>query len=262
MKKYLLILLMFPSIANATQIVYPVTYGPTSQVTNITLNGNNNAVSSVVNGKLDNTNADTTDGYRFYQSVAVLPSAGNQGSVYFLTSDDTLNFDTGTAFNKSVSVNSPVNGDMLYYNSGWNRLAIGASGFPLLINGAIPSYGELTTASTVSGAAITSLPSVPSGAGQLPLVNLGINITSYGSSTTTGSAVTSGPLKIVFGATSVGSGGVTVTGLPFTSSSTYSCFVTSANAGSGSACSIISASSFSMATVTGTQTFQWMAIGT
>lgn len=136
---------MIPTICQATQIVYPVTYGPTSQVTNVTLNGNNSAISNVVNGNLDNTNANTTSGYRFYQTVSVLPSSGSQGAVYFLTSDNTLNFDTGSAFNKSVSVNSPVNGDMLYYNSGWSKLAIGSNNAVIMSNGSIPTYSSNPT---------------------------------------------------------------------------------------------------------------------
>jgi hypothetical protein len=173
MKYLLLILFLIPSICQATQIIYPAVYGPTSTVTNVTLNGDNSAISNVVNGGLDNGNANTTAGYRFYQTVAVLPSAGNQGAVYFLTSDNSLNFDTGSVFNKSISVNSPVNGDSVYYNSGWNRLAIGTTGTPIISNGTIPSYGEITASSTVSGASLISLSSTPSGAGIIPVANVG-----------------------------------------------------------------------------------------
>lgn len=146
MKKILLILaLIIPNAAQAAQIVYPTIYGPNSQVTNVTLNGNNNAISAAVNGGLDNSNANTTSGYRFYQTVAVLPAAGSQGAVYFLTSDNSLNFDTGSAFNKSVSVNSPVSGDTVYYNSGWNRLGIGTSGQVITSNGSVPSWSSNPT---------------------------------------------------------------------------------------------------------------------
>lgn len=165
-------LLMVPSICNATQIVYPVTYGPNSQVTNLTLNGNNSAISNVVNGNLDNSNANTTSGYRFFQTVAVLPSAGNQGTVYFLTSDNSLNFDTGSVFNKSVSINSPVNGDMLYYNSGWNRLAIGTSGLPIVSNGSIPTYASISMVNSVSGSSLSGLNLTPASANQLPATNI------------------------------------------------------------------------------------------
>lgn len=101
MRKLILIPFLFLSVtAYATQINYGTTYSPTGQVTNVNLNGNFNNVKQVVNGKLDNTNADTTSGFRFYQTVSVLPAAGTQGATYFLTSDNSLNFDNGSSFSK------------------------------------------------------------------------------------------------------------------------------------------------------------------
>ncbi len=160
MKKIIITILLFliPSISNATQISYGTTYAPNGQVTSVNLNGNFNNVSTVVNGKLDNTNADTTNGYRFYKTVSVLPAAGDQGAVYFLTSDNTLNFDNGSSFTKSVSVSIPVQGNIIYYNgSGWVVLAPSTTGTPLITNGASanPSYGQVTATSTVSSTALT-----------------------------------------------------------------------------------------------------------
>src|SRR5690348_12934729 len=83
----------------ATQISYPTTWSVNDTVTNVKLNGNNNAVSSVVNGNLDNTNMAT--GYFLFQSVGALPSAGTQGRVDFLTTDNSLNLDTGSAWAKT-----------------------------------------------------------------------------------------------------------------------------------------------------------------
>ena len=119
-KLFLLLLFIFPTLVSATQIQYGTTYAPNGQVTNTNLNGNFNNISNVVNGNIDNTNVNTTSGYRLYQTVAVLPSAGNQGAVYFLTSDNSLNFDNGSSFTKSVSVASPSTNSVPYYNgSSW-----------------------------------------------------------------------------------------------------------------------------------------------
>lgn len=129
MKKIFLVILFanFINISYASNIVTPTVYPNNGTVTAANLNGNFTAVNQIVNGGLDNTNANTTQGYRFYQTVSNLPSAGNQGATYFLTSDNTLNFDTGSIFNKSVSLNSPVNGNIPYYNSGWTELSVGTS---------------------------------------------------------------------------------------------------------------------------------------
>ncbi|MES1987155.1 MAG: hypothetical protein V4440_03840 [Pseudomonadota bacterium] len=97
---YSLILLIFSSTCQASVVTTPYVYSVGDTVTNVKLNSNQNAVTNVVNGGLDNTNANTTNGYRFFQTVAALPSAGSQGAVYFLTSDNSLNFDTGSAFGK------------------------------------------------------------------------------------------------------------------------------------------------------------------
>ncbi len=117
MKKLLvLILILFCSQAYATTVTIPTTYAPNGTVTSTNLNGNFTALANTVNGGLDNDNANTTGGYRFYKTVAVLPSAGSQGAVYFLTSDNSLNFDTGSTFIKSVSVSSPSANQVPVYN--------------------------------------------------------------------------------------------------------------------------------------------------
>lgn len=146
MKKILFLIafiLILTGNVYAAILVYPTTYGPTSTVTNITLNSNNTAISQVLNGGLDNTNANTTQGYRFFQTVAVLPSPGSQGSVYFLTSDNSLNFDNGSAFAKSVSVISPTANQIPVYNgSQWiptNTSVYMPSGAIIMWHGTIAS---------------------------------------------------------------------------------------------------------------------------
>lgn len=153
MKKILCAMALLLSSCNhafATQIVYPTVYGPTSQVTNVTLNGNNNAISNVVNGSLDNTNANTISGYRFYQTVSSLPAAGNTGQVYYLTTDNSLNFDTGSSYIKTIApTGSPVQGNVLIYGStGLVYTTTGSAGAVLVSGGAAqnPTFTTMSTA--------------------------------------------------------------------------------------------------------------------
>lgn len=137
-KLFLYIFLIIPSLAHAGVITIPTVYQTGGSVTAPNLNGNFTAVTQVVNGGLDNTNANTTSGYRFFQTVSALPSAANQGAVYFLTTDNTLNFDTGGSYVKSVTISgTPARGDIIYYNgTAWVDLAAGTSGQALLTQGA------------------------------------------------------------------------------------------------------------------------------
>lgn len=82
----------------ATDVDIPTTYSTNGTVTATNLNGNFTAVAQKINGGLDNENADTTNGYRFYEIKSSLPSAGSQGRTVFLTSNNSLNFDTGSAW--------------------------------------------------------------------------------------------------------------------------------------------------------------------
>lgn len=154
-------LLIIPKLVFATQIVYGTVYAPNGTVTSVNLNGNFSNVSSVVNGKLDNTNADTTSGYRFYQTVSVLPASGNQGAVYFLTSDNSLNFDNGSSFSKSISVINPVAGDLIYYDgAAWQRLAKGTAGQYLQMNAAAtaPQWTSFTGMIVMWSGTIATIP--------------------------------------------------------------------------------------------------------
>ena len=102
MKRLLLILLLLCSPVYADSITMPQ-YGPNSTLTNVNLNKRWNLLTNEINGSLNNTNADTAAGFRFHEILGVLPAAGNQGRVVFLTTDDTLYFDDGTQF-RAVAV--------------------------------------------------------------------------------------------------------------------------------------------------------------
>ncbi len=159
MKKILFLFLLLTSTAYADTLVIPTTYSVNGQVTSTNLNGNNQAIASIINGGLDNNNANTASGYRFFETRSTLPSVGSQGRVVFLTSDNTLNFDTGSTFVKSVAVpTTPVQGDIIYYDgASWNILTHGISGQYLQTQGAgaNPAWGNavnLTGTQTIAGA--------------------------------------------------------------------------------------------------------------
>lgn len=93
-------------------------YGPKSTLTSSNLNQRWNLLTNEVNSGLDNTNADTTNGFRFHEILGSLPAAGNQGRTVFLTTDDTLYFDDGNSFrgvavlsnNQTFTGNNTFNG--------------------------------------------------------------------------------------------------------------------------------------------------------
>lgn len=145
MRLLFILLFMICDHAFATQITYPTIWSVNDTVTNVKLNNNNNAVSSVVNGNIDNTN--TASGYFLYQLVAALPSAGTQGKVDFLTSDNSLNLDNGSAWLKTVTPTGTLaTGQIPLYNSSWGLLTPGAQYLPLVSNGisSLPSYQNLS----------------------------------------------------------------------------------------------------------------------
>lgn len=153
-KIVILALMLIPScrMAFATQIVYPTIWGTNDTVTNVKLNNNNNAVSNVVNGNIDNTN--TAPGYSLFQVVAGLPPAGTQGRVDFVTANNTLNLDTGSAWITTITPNGALStGNIPYYNGAWQQLSPGAQGLPLVSNGvsSLPSYQMLPAQGIVGG---------------------------------------------------------------------------------------------------------------
>lgn len=295
MKRLVLLFILFiPTVSNASPIIYGTVYAPNGTVTSANLNGNFTNVSQVVNGGLDNTNANTTQGYRFYQTVAVLPSPGNMGAVYFLTSDDTLNFDTGSSFIKTVGVNvNPAQGDVIYYgSSGWTDLTAGTSGQSLITGGASanPSWGfpsGLNISSQSQGDIIyyngANWIRLPAGLATQVLVTAGPSANpqwasvptvfhNYGTSTSSFTNLTDTSfLKISQGTTtSIGSTGTfTITNLPFTSSTSYIMVTTQVDGGT-TGVGVVTQTSGSQATITNTtnpaganasHTFNWIAIG-
>ena len=146
------ILLLLTTPCWAATLTIPTSYSTNGQVTSTNLNGNFTAVAAVVNGGLDNTNVDTASGYRLPETKSSLPTAGTQGRVIFLTSDNSLNFDTGAAWIKAISVSgTSAQGDVIYYNGvSWASLATGTSGQYLKANGAAsnPSWATLPSDTT------------------------------------------------------------------------------------------------------------------
>ncbi len=223
MKKILFLFLLITNTCYATQITTPYIYSTNDTVTNVKLNSNQNAITNVINGGLDNTNANTTTGYHFYQTVGALPSAGNQGSVYYLTSDNSLNFDTGSTFNKSVTSNSPSNGDTLYYNTGWNDLTIGANNTLMSSNGSVPSWGKTIGTSANNIVQLDSSSRLPAVDGS-QLTNSFAQIFDYGVSATASTPRVLSTIKITYGNISVANKSSTnITTLPYTSSTSYKC---------------------------------------
>ncbi len=152
-KLFLTILLIFSflSLASADKVDKFFNYGVNSEVNNLRLNGNIDNILRVINGGLDNTNADVTDGFRFIEILSALPLAGEEGRAVFLTTDDTFNFDTGTAFNAVITVpGTPAQGEILYFDGIWQRLAVGTLGQFLQTQGASadPSWQKVDLADT------------------------------------------------------------------------------------------------------------------
>lgn len=167
----LLLLLLLSTPSFAAEVELPTTYANGGTVTASNLNGNFTAITAQVNGGLDNDNADTTSGYRFFETRATLPSAGSQGRVVFQTSDNSLNLDNGSAWLATITPTGTLaTGKIPYYNSGWTMLAPGAQYYALVSNGAssLPSYQQIDLANGVTGL----LPLATRVSGNLPVTNL------------------------------------------------------------------------------------------
>lgn len=139
------------SNAQASLIVTPTSWSNGDTVTAAKLNGNQNAITTVVNGDLDNTNL--ASGYKLFQVVPTLPSAGNHGAVAFLTSNNTLNLDSGSAWLSTVTPSGTLaTGQIPYYNSGWQLLSPSSSGLALVSNGSssLPSYQAVSLSSGIT----------------------------------------------------------------------------------------------------------------
>jgi hypothetical protein len=98
MKKLLIIFfLLFSTIVYAGTVEMPQ-YDVNGSVTNVNLNARFTALTNAINGGLNNNNAATSTGFWFIEVLGTLPSAGNQGRVVFVTTTNTLYFDTGTSW--------------------------------------------------------------------------------------------------------------------------------------------------------------------
>lgn len=173
--------------SDATNVTVPIVWSNGDTVTAAKLNSINNAFANTINGSLDNINMAT--GYKLFQEVSTLPLAGTQGNVYFLTSDNSLNIDTGSVFVKTITPSGTLAvGQLPLYNSSWGLLSPGAQYLPLVSNGtsSLPSYQVLPLQGGGTGVALgtnhtgdiiddsgSSLSRLVPGATNLPIVSNG-----------------------------------------------------------------------------------------
>lgn len=128
---------------------------------------------------------------------------------------------------------------------------------------------QITSASKVSGTALTGLASIIAGAGVIPTANLPTppvsSVTNYGTSGSTGSTVLSTALKIVYGySIGANTGGTSITNLPFTSNTSYVVIIivnqNSATSQIGSV-SYVSGSQCTLYLSSSGDNVSWLAIG-
>lgn len=164
-KMILLLLLFICTNVIAAEVELPTTYQTGGTVTASNLNGNYTAITAQINGGLDNDNADTASGFRFFETKSSLPANGTQGRVVYDTSDNTLNFDNGSAWLPAVAPSGTLaTGKIPYYNSGWTLLTPGTQDYALISNGvsSLPSYQQVSLSAGVTG----TLPVANGGSGQ------------------------------------------------------------------------------------------------
>ena len=159
MKRFILSLIglfLCLNISYAGTITPHTVYGTNSEVTSTTLNGNITAITNEVNGGLDNDNSDVTAGFRFYEVKGSLPAASVQGRMIYLTSDDVLYADSGTAFTGLVGLGGTqtITGNKTF--SGTTTTAnIAATGTSQFNNSGNANVIDLLNGGTASGLSIT-----------------------------------------------------------------------------------------------------------
>jgi len=133
------------------------TYSTGDDVTAINLNGNFDNIVNEFNGGLDNQNANTTEGFWFIEVLGSLPAAGNQGRVVFLTTSNSLWFDTGATWLPSIVYTGTASqGDIFYYDgTNWVLLNKNSTNTTYLNNQGTnnnPSWGkvEISTGLTIA----------------------------------------------------------------------------------------------------------------
>lgn len=155
MKKFIVaLLLLCPLSAHAATVTQPYLWQNGDTVTAAKLNGNWNALGAALNGGLDNTNVNTVGGYHLYEILSALPSAGTQGRTVYNTADNTLNTDTGSTWQTTVTPSGTLaTGQLPYYSSGWKLLAPGTQYYSLVSNGTSsnPSYQQVSLVNGVTG---------------------------------------------------------------------------------------------------------------
>lgn len=149
MRKILLIIafILNLNICYAGTLSYSTTYGVNSSVTAANLNGNFNDAKNIINGQLDNTNANTASGFRFYETLSTLPITSlTQGRTVFLTSDNSWNVYTGSLWVKMGSQTNYAYGTSTsaYTSIDYTSMKI--------------TYGTATSVAANSSQAITNLP--------------------------------------------------------------------------------------------------------
>ncbi len=99
MKKlaFIFIFLFMTISSYAGTITRYKTYATGDSLTAANLNGNFDNAYNVINGGMDNQNANVDGGFRFIEILDALPAAGNQGRVIFYTVTNTLYFDNGSS---------------------------------------------------------------------------------------------------------------------------------------------------------------------
>lgn len=144
---FILLMVVLSQVAQASQLSYSTTYASNGTVTAANLNGNFNDAKNIINGGLDNTNANTTTGFRFYETLSALPSSSlSQGRTVFLTTDNTWNVYTGSAWKKM--------GAMTYYDYGTSASAYTSYDYTSVK----VAYGQAVSVATNSSSVITNLP--------------------------------------------------------------------------------------------------------
>jgi hypothetical protein len=182
-------------------------YSEGSQVTDVNLEGKLDAIRTVVNSGIDSTNIAT--GYKLLEVSGTLPSAGTQGRGVYLTSNDTFNFDTGSAFVPLVSTGGTqtITGNKTF--SGTTVFSSGNFGSSNITTTGNITGGNITTTGNLSGNNVTSTGKILGSNG-----NASAPSYSFTSDTDTGMYVDGGTLILnIAGGTGISIGGyITING--------------------------------------------------
>ncbi len=172
MRKYLaLLFLLLTSPVLADTVTIPTTYITGGSVTATNLNNNFQAALIALNGGLDNNNAAISRGFRFYEVLSSLPTAGTQGRIVYNTSNNTINTDTGASWLTQVNpTGTTAIGQIPLYNTSWTLLSPGAQYYSLVSNGtsSLPSYQQVSIPNGTTG----NLDISTRATGNLPVANL------------------------------------------------------------------------------------------